>query len=326
MSLSLHNPEKTLLRRLPRTLSESGGVFPDWRYQQAYLYDYATQASQNYSILNDEDDDLVVKLYAFLRYSSCGNEKMDRYISYALDAEEENGTFGVASRIKSYVCAGLSVAEIARRCGCSSETIEVYEKLFFDIRDKVSCIDYVMSIIFPLVIARGENPIKRRERFFMANAMMFGIEGLDLAMRRTVDISETAYQKMSLRFRTLGLSSAIEYLIAAKTRGNPQPEDYDRAIAYMQTPREDTSKDEGKLIDFASSYAKSISSKMGLSVDDDQILKPFIEIGMQVREVKNKLHGNANWRKSGDHVIDLIPTISLSNNNAGNISNYTIES
>ena len=312
-----------MLRRLPRTLMESPAVFPDWRYQQAYLYDLAARSNQNYALLGDEDDQLTIQMYAYLRHGTSGSATVDRHIRYCLDAEDYNASFGAAARIKSYILADLSTEEIADRSGCAIETIETFEDLFFDLRNKRRYLDYIVSNIYPLVVPRNENSTTRRERFFMVTAWIFGIAGLDQLGRRTLDISEAAQKLIAQRLYALTHTGALNFQIAREARCNPQPEDHERMVSMMMVPKEETSQSEAKLVDFARGFASDVSSKLGIHLDPEkQVLSKTLEIGVRTREYRMRLTQGSD----DPHVIDLGRLPERSDISAGNRSPFSIES
>lgn len=321
MSLELHIPDRSVVRRLPRTLNESASVFPDWRYQQAAIYDHAARANGSYALLTQEEDQLVLQLYAFLRHGTSGDSEVDKDLYYAIDTEEHNALFGGGNRIKCYTCTGSSPEFIATRSGCQESRITTFEKIFFDVRDKLTLTDYIASLAFPLVVPRNEDPVRRRERFFMACALMFGLPGLDVAMRRTVDISEQAMQVISQRLRSVTGLTALEFAIAEKTKSNFSSDSYQRHIDLLNVPQKDEQQSEQKVADFATNYARTIASKLQLS-DDDKVINPLIQIGYEAAAIQYRL----------THVVKEANVIEVSsvaphllNNSSGNPKSYTIE-
>lgn len=322
--LPLHTPFDKTPRRLPRNLKESGAVTPDWRYQQAVLYVEAAE-NQDYNLLELEDDILVIRLYAFMRHGTSGSTQLDAGIRYAIDAESCASDFGVGTRIKGYVMAGLSEEEIAERTGCDVESVDIFEKLFFDVREKRTCRDYMVSLALPMVVDRSENPAKRRERSLLYNSVAFGAEGLESALSRTVDITEAGLEKQEMHLRALVQGLAFDFLVMNKIKGNPQPENFERYINYLQVQLEKDPKSEGKIADFAEHYAQDIMNKIGLELEDKiRTAKPVIDIsteGSPVRRIRL-----TSGELPSPHTIDLTAPVAKDENNAGSEHTFSLES
>src|ERR1700733_714102 len=63
--------------------------------------------------------------------------------------------------IEARILAGESDREIARRIGCSEEIIQIYEALFFNVRDKLNPKDYIFNVVLKDAVLRG---LREREK------------------------------------------------------------------------------------------------------------------------------------------------------------------
>jgi hypothetical protein len=57
--------------------------------------------------------------------------------------------------VEAHILAGETDLEIARRIGCGVEIIEIYESLFFNVRDKLNRSDYILHIVLKDAVLRG---------------------------------------------------------------------------------------------------------------------------------------------------------------------------
>jgi hypothetical protein len=63
--------------------------------------------------------------------------------------------------IEARILAGESNQEIARRIGCAEEIIQIYEGLFFNVRDKLNRKDYILHTVLKDAVLRG---LQEREK------------------------------------------------------------------------------------------------------------------------------------------------------------------
>ena len=262
---SKHLPlQSEVLRRIPRSLEESPAISPHWRYEQAYIYLKHFEQNPSFAIPTDEDDDAVIWLYSFLRYNTSGSHERDRAIGYCFNAVASNPLYGSSSRLKSLVVANSSQEEIANRSGCSPSTIQMFERLFFDIRRFHSCTDYISSVVFPFDVAKSEPQDSKKERLWMATAFLLGAPGLDRIIHKKVDTSTTALNEMSSLFRALATNQGVEFLLSRRAGAATSGEDYDRVISLLQIPKDESVSDSHqKTINFTRGLIDAIHQNTG---------------------------------------------------------------
>lgn len=252
------------LRRLPRTLQESPALSPSWRYEQAIIYSNCWEKDPTFELPEWENDDDVVRLYSYLRYDSAGPFIEDRRFNYAMEAVRGNPVRGTATRFKSLIVAGLSPEEIARRSWCDVESVEVFEKIFFDARPWLGCVDFVASVIFPFTLQRSEPMMLKKERLWLSAAFLLGLAGLEEVMHRKINLTTENLNRMSKMFNFIALSQGVEFLLAARSKASAQPEDFDRAVNLMHVPKDQTAKtDDSTMVNFAGGIVQALDTNSG---------------------------------------------------------------
>jgi hypothetical protein len=63
--------------------------------------------------------------------------------------------------VEAHILAGESDLEIARRIGCGVEIVEIYESLYFNVRDKLNRSDYIFTVVLKDAVLRG---LQEREK------------------------------------------------------------------------------------------------------------------------------------------------------------------
>jgi hypothetical protein len=74
--------------------------------------------------------------------------------------------------IEAHILAGETDDEIAKKAGCTPETINAYEAVFFNVREKLNNVEYVANVVMGEAVARGVT-----ERQYDLLWKLFGFRG-----------------------------------------------------------------------------------------------------------------------------------------------------
>jgi len=72
--------------------------------------------------------------------------------------------------VEARILAGETDREIARRIGCGEEIIQLYEALFFNVREKLNCTDYIFNVVLKDAVLRG---LHEREKDLLWKLMAY---------------------------------------------------------------------------------------------------------------------------------------------------------
>lgn len=135
----------------------------DWRWERARII-----REQGNRFRDKNTDEWTKKALVFQRaYSKCENDyarydlmcKMPSlYFAFNLRSTTANAgkkVIGMKDEIEARLLADESPEEIADRVGCSAETIDYYEKLFFNVKDKLKYTTYILHQVIGPAIHRG---------------------------------------------------------------------------------------------------------------------------------------------------------------------------
>jgi hypothetical protein len=135
-NLSSNNSEPAPAK-ITRALETGIDHRPDWRdlqvqkHLKAIYQPDAEPLTRMEQILVEERDPFVRDLLLFRCGRPCSNQEG---IEYAVTCSRDNPRTLAASRIKAMVIANCSSERIAHEFGSTQHKIEIFEKLFFDVR------------------------------------------------------------------------------------------------------------------------------------------------------------------------------------------------
>ena len=136
---------------IPRSTLEAADFAPDWRHQICSQYIARIAASEDetatLNTILEQEKDATIKEY--LRFhSGCGGSSVGA-IQYALSCQRSPAGRRMGAQIQAMVIAGRTEAEIAEDCQTLPEHIEMYEKLYFDVRANRQARAWLAGVCFP---------------------------------------------------------------------------------------------------------------------------------------------------------------------------------
>lgn len=196
---------------------------PDWRLRRV---DQIRQV-QGKRARNDDDDD--VKAYLKFRNRLMASASDPSSTKETLLYREDPGLFyahqiyanrdlrpEVAFVIEARLLAGFSSREIGSRCGTLESTIDWYEKIFFNVRDRITCYDWVLnSIIVPSISA------------------VPSIQAKNAVTKKYPSFSLPFYDSTLKYFAYFGGKVLCEFMLHGDKIG-VQPNSYDELLDYME--------------------------------------------------------------------------------------------
>lgn len=132
----------------------------DWRWERARII---RETQKKISRKSKEDDFTVLALRFQKKLFKCKNDydrfdlidkHPDIYFAYAIHNEDDK-KITIRSEIEARILANETSEKIADRCGCSIETIDLYEKLFFNVREKLKNTTYILHQVMGPAIHKG---------------------------------------------------------------------------------------------------------------------------------------------------------------------------
>ena len=122
---------------IPRSISERLSFVPWWRSLLAAYYDQqrtlAEGGGQPWSLPAGERDELVIAAFSTRAFGASGQAKVTASIKWCNDAHYRSSSNG--AKIRAMIIGGLTNEEIAPHFATAAENIEMYSRLFFDIRE-----------------------------------------------------------------------------------------------------------------------------------------------------------------------------------------------
>ncbi len=231
--------------RLPRSLHESPAYNPEWRHLQVleYLRCRRHQDDQDGTyILPTSERDALVRAYFKFRSGVIGSNYAA--FRYAQDCDDTNDRTWMGSRIKAMTVAGIAAAEIARRLHTSTENIEMFQKLFFDIAACQGDPVTLGAILAPMLIP--DSPVNQRERLWLLAALKLGTKGLDYVLDQKVKLSAAEQKEISESIHTILAEQSLAYTLSLQLKGEPTGDvldHYQKSVeARLRSPEVDDSK------------------------------------------------------------------------------------
>lgn len=242
-------PPVTTSKRFARSLAESFSFYPDWRARQVRNHldakKYANDSGQTFQLPSWETDDEVVRLYAMRTEAAAFDQRDLRRFDYSDEAIDHNSRTGQASRVRALVCARETPAEIAARMGTTTENIETFLRLHFDVLNCWDNREYMSAIVFPFTVERGESAMDRKERVLRSTSFMLGVKGYEMAMYKSVVVNEAELEAMNRQLRSLMIANALDWVIGRRSGAFPSQTDMEMYIQGQAAIREEVS-DKGK--------------------------------------------------------------------------------
>lgn len=233
--------EVVKLNRVARSLEESCAYNPDWRYKQVKQYlildsESILENDIDFEIPFWENDDSVLRYYAYKKHGSGFSSEDSIRFSYADDAIAYNNRTGAASKIRSLVISGCSVNSIASRLYTKPEYIQTFIDLHFDIQRYMDNKDFISSLVFPFTTPKNEPAEMKKERIWKTAAFLLGVNGFDTMCHKKLDMTASDLEVMNNQLKALMYSQGLEFCLLRRSGMLPGALDLENVLSHMQIP------------------------------------------------------------------------------------------
>jgi len=129
----------------------------DWRWEKA-------RAIRESNGRMSPDDSAVADAVVFQKELAACKDDFDRYVLMEKEPDlyyayiirgDENSKQPIKAEIEARILAIEDFDKIADRCGCSVDTIKYFEKMFFNVNDKLKNTSYILHQVMGPAIHRG---------------------------------------------------------------------------------------------------------------------------------------------------------------------------
>lgn len=196
----------------------------------------------------------------------------DMFWAHSIWAEEKNPTRWA---IEARVLAGESNAQIAYKLGTTEDVVGAYVNVFFDVREKMQHMDYVLNVILSDAVTRG-----LQERHYDLLWKMLGYQGgehvLDAVLSRFVNIAKPGgADGVSGFFQEFAINS-MKYKAALATltvqvNTHTQLPLIDSFVKYVEIEKnsDNAMKAQSSIVDNIGVMLTSLPFKIGTKLDSE---------------------------------------------------------
>lgn len=196
----------------------------------------------------------------------------DMFWAHSIWAEEKNPTRWA---IEARVLAGESDAQIAHKLGTTEEVVAAYINVFFDVREKMQHMDYVLHVILSDAVTRG-----LQERHYDLLWKMLGYQGgehvLDAVLSRFVNIAKPGgADGVSGFFQEFAINSmkykAALASLTVQVNTHTQLPLIDSFVKYVEIERnsDNVMKAQSSIVDNIGVMLTSLPFKIGTKLDSE---------------------------------------------------------
>lgn len=194
----------------------------------------------------------------------------DMFWAYSMWLEDKMPTRWA---IEARVLANESDEEIAYKLGTTTEIVEAYINVFFDVRQKLDHFDYVLNVIMADAVSRG-----LQERHYDLLWKMFGLIGgphvLDATIRRCAEIGKPSSPDgvagffQDLAINSMKQKAAIATMTVPVTSHTQMPL-IDSFVKYVEVERttDNASKAQTSIVENIGAMLTSLPFKVGTKLD-----------------------------------------------------------
>jgi hypothetical protein len=211
----------------------------DWRYRQCMLYRNAwgeAEARNEMFLLPDwEDDECIHNLFVYMVSGKCLSARYEGILNRVVQMHNENEAYGMGSRAKAFIVAGLTAEEVADRMRMDQDILDVYLKVFFDVDTILGNREVLMQVIQPFSIEKGKNisMSDARERLWLTAAYMGGNELLDFFTNLKFDVTPEDLEKSLLIMTSFFTAKSVEYAVFLRSEAIPQASHFEKFLAMQ---------------------------------------------------------------------------------------------
>ena len=197
----------------------------DWRWQRACLVVENTDAGRSIEFNRRQDDEWIRQAANFKRkLDDCDDDTERRTLLinhsdmfWAHDIYQDEGN-PYRSELEARLLAGAAPTEISTRLGVSKGTADLYEKIFYNVGEKLGTPGYVYHTAIGREMHRGFTE-REYDKLWKWYAYSYGSLMLDSIVGQSIDtVSPDTPDKVRAAWKDDGMSSIIrKQAIAART-------------------------------------------------------------------------------------------------------------
>lgn len=192
--------------------------------------------------------------------------------------------------IEARIIAGETNAEIAQKLGTDEDVIAAYADIFFDVRDKLENLDYVVSVILADAVTRG---LQERQYDLLWKMMAFqgGTHALNAVLSRFISINKPRSPDEVAGFFQDSAINSVKYKAAIATMTIPVNQHtslalIDSFVKYVEVERttDNATKAQNSIIDNIGAMLRSMPIRIGTKLEsrENKIL-PYDNAAAELR-------------------------------------------
>lgn len=192
--------------------------------------------------------------------------------------------------IEARIMAGETNAEIAQKLGTDEDVIEAYADIFFDVRDKLQNLDYVVSVILADAVTRG---LQERQYDLLWKMMAFqgGTHALNAILSRFISISRPKSAEEVAGFFQDSAINSVKYKAAIATMTIPVNQHtslalIDSFVKYVEVERttDSATKAQSSIIDNIGAMLRAMPIRIGTKLDSrESKVLPYDDSAAELR-------------------------------------------
>lgn len=204
--------------------------------------------------------------------------------------------------IEARIIAGETNAEIAQKLGTEEDVIAAYADVFFDVRDKLENLDYVVSVILADAVTRG---LQERQYDLLWKMVAFqgGTHALNAILSRFISISKPRSPDEVAGFFQDSAINSVKYKAAIATMTVPvnthtQLALIDSFVKYVEVERttDNATKAQNSIIENIGAMLRSMPIRIGTKLESrENKLLPYDDSAAELRgdEIMTVVSGGA---------------------------------
>jgi len=265
---------------------------PQWRSLQAREYAKEHEAALSSSppisyVIENEEDDLVLDYFNLLITGDCN----DNSIKYAHGCNETNSIRGFGTLIQSMLVGKCTTDEIAKELCTTTENIESYISLFFDVKKYLECEPLMLSIITPFVKTE-ESARAKQNTLWLALSYAFGWNAAKVVLQRKMNIDDATVDTFTNSMKNCINMQAAEYSMAVRSGCVARPSDFERYIAHVNATAMSAAGQAETISESAQNFRSALMGLIegaSLELPDSHPVRQIIDIKeAEVVEIKQK--------------------------------------
>ena len=192
--------------------------------------------------------------------------------------------------IEARIVAGETNAEIAQKLGTEEDVIAAYADVFFDVRDKLANLDYVIGVILADAVTRG---LQERQYDLLWKMVAFqgGTHALNAILSRFISINKPRSPDEVAGFFQDSAINSVKYKAAIATMTIPVNQHtslalIDSFVKYVEVERttDNATKAQNSIIENIGAMLRSMPIRIGTKLESkENKLLPYDDAAAELR-------------------------------------------